>query len=71
MPRALGASADGEIMAAHIKLEITKTGINGEGIGYYHDRPVFVPGAFSEETILADITADKGTYCQEIGRAHV
>ena len=37
-----------------MKLEIKKTGINGEGIGYYNRKPVFIDGCFPGE--VADVT---------------
>ena len=37
-----------------MKLTIVKTGINGEGIGYYEKKPVFVPGALAGEEVLAE-----------------
>ncbi len=37
-----------------MKLTIVKTGINGEGIGYFEKKPVFVPGALADEEVLVD-----------------
>jgi tRNA/tmRNA/rRNA uracil-C5-methylase (TrmA/RlmC/RlmD family) len=33
------------------QIRIVKTGINGEGIGYEHHKPVFVKGALIDETV--------------------
>ena len=38
-----------------IKLEIKKAGINGEGIGFYQRKPVFVEGCFPGEVALCNI----------------
>ena len=45
-----------------MKIEIKKTGINGEGIGYYNRKPVFVEGSFPGETADITITEDNRTY---------
>ena len=37
-----------------MRMEIKKTGINGEGIGYLNRKPVFVTGCFAGET--AEVT---------------
>lgn len=38
-----------------MKIQIRKTGINGEGIGYLERKPVFIPGCFPGETVEARI----------------
>lgn len=45
-----------------IALEIKKTGINGEGIGYYNKIAVFVPGAMLKEVIYCKITETNDKY---------
>ncbi|MBQ1827391.1 MAG: class I SAM-dependent RNA methyltransferase, partial [Erysipelotrichaceae bacterium] len=45
-----------------MKLEIVKTGINGEGIGYYRHKPVFVIGALEGETVDLESLKDNGRY---------
>ena len=44
-----------------IRLKIVKTGINGEGIGFFRHKPVFVEGCFKDETINCEI-ADEGNH---------
>ena len=50
-----------------MRMEIKKTGINGEGIGYLNRKPVFVTGCFAGETAEVKITDDRGKYLR--GRA--
>lgn len=38
-----------------MKVEIIKTGINGEGIGYIDRLPVFIPGALQHEMVDIDV----------------
>lgn len=38
-----------------VTIEIKKLGINGEGIGYYNQLAVFVPGAITRETVDVEI----------------
>lgn len=45
-----------------MKVEIKKTGINGEGIGYIDRLPVFVPGALVGEFVDIRIVEKKKTY---------
>ncbi|MBQ3383693.1 MAG: 23S rRNA (uracil(1939)-C(5))-methyltransferase RlmD [Erysipelotrichaceae bacterium] len=45
-----------------MKLEIKKTGINGEGIGYYNRKPVFIDGCFPGEVADVTIAEDHRTY---------
>lgn len=51
-------------MAKKIKLKIKKYGINGEGIGYFHRKPVFVDNALPNEEVLAQITEDNGKFAK-------
>ncbi len=39
-----------------LKLTITRMGINGEGIGFYEKKLVFVPGAFPGEKVTIKVT---------------
>ena len=45
-----------------MRLDIKKMGINGEGIGYDHGVPVFIPGALMHETVDVKITQEKEKY---------
>ena len=45
-----------------MRMEIKKTGINGEGIGYLNRKPVFVTGCFAGETAEVKIIEDRGKY---------
>ena len=45
-----------------IKLKIKKMGINGEGIGYFQRKIVFVPQALPEEYVLARIEKEQPKY---------
>ena len=45
-----------------IKLKIKKMGINGEGIGYFQRKIVFVPQALPEEYVLARIEKEQAKY---------
>ena len=44
-----------------MRLEITKAGINGEGIGFFKRKPVFVDGCFPGEVIECDLK-DEGRH---------
>ncbi|MGB4984527.1 MAG: 23S rRNA (uracil(1939)-C(5))-methyltransferase RlmD [Erysipelotrichaceae bacterium] len=43
-------------------IKIVKMGINGEGIGYYKDKPIFIPYAFVDEEVLVDDIVFNKTY---------
>lgn len=45
-----------------MELEIKKIGINGEGIGYFKRKPVFVAGCLPEETVTVGKLNDWGRY---------
>lgn len=45
-------------------VRIVKMGINGEGIAYLHHKPVFVTGAFPEETAEIRITEETERYAK-------
>lgn len=41
-----------------LKVKIKRLGINGEGIGYFERKLVFVPGALKDETVMVTVEAD-------------
>lgn len=45
-----------------MKLKVEKSGINGEGIGYYKQKPIFISGALPSEEVEVEITEDKARY---------
>lgn len=45
-------------------VKIVKMGINGEGIAYIDHKPVFVEGAFPEETVDIEITFETDRYAK-------
>lgn len=45
-----------------MKLKIIKTGINGEGIGYFNRIPVFVPGALVDEEVEVTVVKKEQRY---------
>ena len=47
-----------------MKMNFVKTGINGEGIGYDHRKPVFCDGVLAGETAVVRIEEDHGTYAK-------
>ena len=49
-------------IGSNINLEIKRLGINGEGIGYYEKKAVFVDFALPNEIVDVKITEDFGTY---------
>ena len=49
------------IIKSMIRLNITKTGINGEGIGFYKHKPVFVDGCFKDEVVSCELI-DEGRH---------
>jgi len=44
-----------------MKLNVKKTGINGEGIAYFKRKPVFIEGCFPDETVEC-VLEDRGSY---------
>ncbi|MEE8807195.1 MAG: 23S rRNA (uracil(1939)-C(5))-methyltransferase RlmD, partial [Lactimicrobium sp.] len=44
------------------QIRIVKTGINGEGIGYEHHKPVFVKGALIDETVQYEADHEDARY---------
>lgn len=49
-------------MKTKMELNIVKTGINGEGIGYQNRTPIFVDGALPEETVLIEVIENHRNY---------
>lgn len=47
-----------------IVVTIKRLGINGEGIGYYKKKIVFIPNALPDEVVLASITEAKQKYAK-------
>lgn len=47
-----------------ILVSIKRLGINGEGIGYYKRKIIFIPGALPHEDVLARVTLEKAKYLQ-------
>ncbi len=47
-----------------IVVTIKRLGINGEGIGYYKRKIVFIPKALPGEVVLASVTEAKEKICQ-------
>ncbi len=47
-----------------MKLDIVKTGINGEGIAYLNGKPVFLPGAFPDETVDVILKEEQERYAR-------
>ncbi|MCP9332818.1 23S rRNA (uracil(1939)-C(5))-methyltransferase RlmD [Lentilactobacillus hilgardii] len=45
-----------------LKLTIKRLGINGEGIGYYEHKLVFVPGALPTEKVVVEVTEDLNNF---------
>ncbi len=45
-----------------MKIKIEKTGINGEGIGYLKNKPIFIASTLPQEIVEAEIVLDKEKY---------
>ncbi len=45
-----------------LTIEIKRMGINGEGIGYYERKLVFVPGALPTEKVIVEVTDDLNNF---------
>ncbi|GFZ26235.1 23S rRNA (uracil(1939)-C(5))-methyltransferase RlmD [Lactobacillus corticis] len=45
-------------------ITIKRLGINGEGVGYYKKKIIFIPGALPNEVVVAKITVDKPRYLE-------
>uniref|UniRef100_UPI002595367A 23S rRNA (uracil(1939)-C(5))-methyltransferase RlmD n=1 Tax=uncultured Lentilactobacillus sp. TaxID=2805375 RepID=UPI002595367A len=46
----------------HLTIQIKRLGINGEGIGYYEHKLVFVPGALPTEKVVVEVTDDLNNF---------
>lgn len=45
-----------------MKIKIEKTGINGEGIGYLNNKPIFIPSTLPGETVEVEITEKRDRF---------
>ena len=45
-----------------MKLDIKRLGVNGEGIGFYYKKPVFVDRTIPEETVTVKPILETNTY---------
>lgn len=45
-----------------MRLRIIKSGINGEGIGYWEQKPIFIPSALPGDEVEAEIVKETDTY---------
>lgn len=52
----------GHYQIRNMKIKIEKSGINGEGIGYLNQKPIFVFSALPSEEVEIEIIEDKGRY---------
>ncbi len=59
-----GAAAEAIRPGDRIVITIKRIGINGEGIGYYKKKAVFIPGALPGEVIRADVDKVEPTWIQ-------
>lgn len=48
----------------HVIITIKRLGINGEGIGYYKRKIIFIPGALPGEVVVAKIVTDHPQYLE-------
>lgn len=48
----------------HVIITIKRLGINGEGIGYYKRKIIFIPGALPDEVVVAKIIKDHPQYLE-------
>ena len=46
------------------RIEVKRLGINGEGIGFWQQKPVFIDGALTNETVLVDNIKSYGKYAK-------
>ena len=47
-----------------ILVTIKRMGINGEGVGYFHRKAVFIPGAITDEVVRARVERVEGTFIE-------
>ena len=55
-----GKGLEGQVVLVTVK----RLGINGEGIGYYKRKIMFIPGALPHEDVLARVTVEKQRYLE-------
>ena len=48
----------------NVIITVKRLGINGEGIGYYKKKIIFIPGALPDEVVVAKIIKDYPHYIQ-------
>ncbi|MDR3214734.1 MAG: TRAM domain-containing protein, partial [Bacilli bacterium] len=54
-------------MEKKIEIEIKKLGVNGEGIGYYNKKVVFIPNCLPEEIVrIYNLKTEKNYYTAEV-----
>lgn len=58
------ASAENVAEGDRIVVTIKRIGINGEGVGYYKRKAVFIEGALTDEVVKADVTKVERSYMQ-------
>lgn len=58
------ASAEDVAVGDRIVVTIKRIGINGEGVGYYKRKAVFIEGAITDEVVKADVTKVERSYLQ-------
>jgi len=58
------SSAEEVAVGDRIVVTIKRIGINGEGVGYYKRKAVFIEGAITDEVVKAKVTAVERSYLQ-------
>ena len=58
------ASAEDVLVGDRIVVTIKRIGINGEGVGYYKRKAVFIDGAITDEVVKAEVTKVERSYLQ-------
>lgn len=58
------SSAEEIAVGDRIVVTIKRIGINGEGVGYYKRKAVFIEGAITDEVVKAKVTAVERSYLQ-------
>ncbi|MFC6333488.1 23S rRNA (uracil(1939)-C(5))-methyltransferase RlmD [Paenibacillus septentrionalis] len=58
------SSAEDVAAGDRIVVTIKRIGINGEGVGYYKRKAVFIEGALTDEVVKADVTKVERSYMQ-------
>lgn len=62
--RAADSTAEEAAVGDRIVVTIKRIGINGEGVGYYKRKAVFIDGAITDEVVKAKITKVERAYLQ-------